>query len=276
MAITADPLMAATFSDGFKADLARLCGCSSDNVTVDMVLPGSLLVAFTVYGPKGAAGLIELERKIASGEFDKSLFSSVAAAVGINDPTSLLVDGGGLVTCPANSMFDPTGSVPCKCDSGFYNNGTNGTIKGKGFAQLKADQVSCAPINQCADGTADCEKRNANCAFVGPEEFVCSCKKGFGLTAQGIRDGDACAAIDICAMANGGCDQNADCKKTAPGTNNCTCITGYEGDGTECYPINTCAKGTAIVPEFSQCVSTGAGTNSHTCNVGYQAVGKSK
>jgi hypothetical protein len=39
-------------------------------------------------------------------------------------------------------------------------------------------------------------------------------------------------------MDNGGCDVNATCVSTGPGTSTCGCNPGYSGDGTSCTPLD--------------------------------------
>jgi len=42
--------------------------------------------------------------------------------------------------------------------------------------------------------------------------------------------------IDECAMNNGNCSEYANCTNF-PGSYNCTCMTGYNGDGLNCTGV---------------------------------------
>jgi hypothetical protein len=48
--------------------------------------------------------------------------------------------------------------------------------------------------------------------------------------------GLACADVDECATANGGCDANATCRNTV-GSRTCTCNEAFTGDGLTCAPV---------------------------------------
>jgi hypothetical protein len=55
-----------------------------------------------------------------------------------------------------------------------------------------------------------------------------------------------CTPIDNCASGNGGCDANATCTSTGPGTNNCACGNGYVGTG------DTCVLATGVLDGIGQ------------------------
>jgi hypothetical protein len=76
-----------------------------------------------------------------------------------------------------------------------------------------------------------------------------------------------------CATNNGGCDINATCTSTGPGTNSCACKTGFTGNGRTCTQINSCATNNGGCDINATCTSTGPGTNSCTCNSGFTGNG---
>ena len=63
--------------------------------------------------------------------------------------------------------------------------------------------------------------------------------------------GSSCAWIPD--EENNECDQNAVCVNK-PGTYDCRCNTGFEGDGFECRNVNECELGLSNCDEFAQCI----------------------
>jgi len=70
---------------------------------------------------------------------------------------------------------------------------------------------------------------------------------------------DACAALP--------CDAHAECTKTGPGSNKCTCLPGYHGDGEECEEIDGCASNPCHVS--ANCTKSGPGTYICDCFFGF-------
>ena len=54
---------------------------------------------------------------------------------------------------------------------------------------------------------------------------------------------------------NNECDENASCVNK-PGSYDCRCNTGLEGDGFECQNVNECEAGLTNCNEFAQCIDT--------------------
>uniref|UniRef100_A0A8D0G926 Stabilin 2 n=1 Tax=Sphenodon punctatus TaxID=8508 RepID=A0A8D0G926_SPHPU len=83
---------------------------------------------------------------------------------------------------------------------------------------------------------------HANCQFSNGA-MSCVCKPGY----EG--DGTTCSEVDPCAsLSPGGCNANAECIKTGPGTHECVCQPGWSGDGRDCSEINNC-----LLPNFGGC-----------------------
>ena len=86
-------------------------------------------------------------------------------------------------------------------------------------------------INECTDGTHDCDN-NAICTDTNGS-FSCDCSTGWEGT------GTSCANINECTEGTHDCDANAACTDT-DGSFSCNCSTGWEGTGTSCTNINEC------------------------------------
>merc|ERR1711968_240786 len=95
---------------------------------------------------------------------------------------------------------------------------------------------NCQDINECTDGTHDCDA-NASCSNTAGS-FTCQCNAGY----EG--SGKACQDINECNnSALNDCDPNALCTNTA-GSFTCACNAGYSGNGKSCADVNECSSGT--------------------------------
>jgi hypothetical protein len=75
-----------------------------------------------------------------------------------------------------------------------------------------------------------------------------------------------------CTKNNGGCDPNATCTGTGPGTNSCTCNAGYTGNGTTCTQVNPCTVNHGGCDPNATCVFL-EGDLACNCNTGYAGPG---
>jgi hypothetical protein len=76
-----------------------------------------------------------------------------------------------------------------------------------------------------------------------------------------------------CAKNNGGCDPNATCTSTGPGTNSCACNAGYTGNGVTCTEVNPCTVNHGGCDPNATCVFIQGGDMSCNCNTGYAGPG---
>jgi len=90
----------------------------------------------------------------------------------------------------------------------------------------------CTDINECMDGTNDCDPVSENC-FNNEGSYVCNCKTGFVMTGSNCSDINECDGVNLCSA-------DADCTNTV-GSYVCTCKSGYLGNGETCVEINECA-----------------------------------
>ncbi|CAJ0578467.1 unnamed protein product, partial [Mesorhabditis spiculigera] len=88
----------------------------------------------------------------------------------------------------------------------------------------------CVDIDECSDGTHDCDP-SAKCHnFIGG--FKCFCGVGFRQKPNG-----SCEDIDECSGSAGGCcSGNATCINL-PGSYDCKCNSGFTGDGYKCMEV---------------------------------------
>jgi hypothetical protein len=141
----------------------------------------------------------------------------------------------------------------------------------------------------CEAGSADCDgdkdngceaelmSSNEHC---GKCDSPCSVENGTAMCEAGECkiecasgwSGDECLDdIDECTDGTNNCDKLAACSNT-PGSFECTCPAGYEGDGTTCTPIDECALGTVECDENATCTDTDIGYDC-TCNPGFTGDG---
>ncbi|PKN54194.1 MAG: hypothetical protein CVU56_27825, partial [Deltaproteobacteria bacterium HGW-Deltaproteobacteria-14] len=99
---------------------------------------------------------------------------------------------------------------------------------GDGYAW---DGFSCADVDECADGLADCDPA-ATCENT-EGDYVCACTDGYA------GDGFSCVDVDECVEAIDGCDPAATCENTEGGYV-CACEDGYVGDGFSCADVDEC------------------------------------
>ncbi|XP_035688304.1 fibrillin-2-like isoform X4 [Branchiostoma floridae] len=163
------------------------------------------------------------------------------------------------------------GSYTCSCNSPYEGNGThctndpnsncvtnaNGETTCTCRAGYSGDGYTCSDVNECAgsqqpcDTNADCtntvgsytctcrapyrgdgktecvDASNSNCVVNSAGVEVCSCKAGF------VGAGFRCTDVNECAETPRRCHLQASCANT-PGSFQCTCNQGYQGDGIIC------------------------------------------
>uniref|UniRef100_A0A914E086 EGF-like domain-containing protein n=1 Tax=Acrobeloides nanus TaxID=290746 RepID=A0A914E086_9BILA len=173
------------------------------------------------------------------------------------------------VTCPENSKCENLiGSYKCTCKLGYtpkigssLTNPTcidvnecetglddcrskNGTCVNNigsyecpcapGYRVQAPDYEFCRDINECKEGTSNCDK-NAKCTNI-PGSFYCTCNKGY------MGEGESCYGIDYCnpAAPRHNCTETQLCVNL-PGIGfNCTCKPGYEPTPKGCVDIDEC------------------------------------
>jgi len=126
------------------------------------------------------------------------------------------IPNGGDWYCTSNYFG---GYCSWSCAPGYYLEGesqTNCAVdNGDGTADWDNPKPTCLDINECIDGTSNCDV-NANCTNTDGS-FTCICKDGF------TGDGITCSAANPCA--NQGYGDIADPKT-------CYCYYHCNGDGT--------------------------------------------
>jgi hypothetical protein len=111
-----------------------------------------------------------------------------------------------------------------------------------GLASCVDNSCECDIEAACAELRLECDSvdvagtcanvQRINCGTCGSgatcEQNLCACEDGYTkMNAQN------CADVDECSMGADDCDPNAECTNT-PGSFECTCPPGWEGDGTTC------------------------------------------
>lgn len=154
---------------------------------------------------------------------------------------------------------------------------------------------TCSDLNECNDGTHDCDA-NATC-INSYGSFTCACKTGYEgdgktCTAMGCepgfqRSGPSCVDANECTGGTHDCDPNALCTNTV-GSFTCACKGGYEGDGkacaatgcdpgftksgASCVDINECTGGSHGCDANATCTNS-VGSHTCTCKAGYTGDG---
>lgn len=99
---------------------------------------------------------------------------------------------------------------------------------------------------------------NARCSADGK---ACVCNAGYA------GNGQVCTAIDVCAIGNGGCAENATCTaKDFMAT--CVCKPGYAGDGKQCTDVDECTTNNGGCNVNAVCANLPGGRTC-SCNAGY-------
>ncbi|KAJ7329072.1 hypothetical protein JRQ81_015246, partial [Phrynocephalus forsythii] len=125
-------------------------------------------------------------------------------------------------------------------------------------------------LNAAKDSSAQTAARALVAFSIPVQEMVsCVCKPGY----EG--DGIVCSEVDPCAnLIPHGCNSNAECIKTGPGTHGCVCQPGWTGNGRDCSEINNC-----LLRDFGGCHSNatclyiGPGQNDCECKEGFRGNG---
>ena len=139
-------------------------------------------------------------------------------------------------TCVVASCGDGVVDSGEACDDQNQNDDDGCLATCACAAGYTGDQGTCADVDECGNGTHNCDT-NATCSNrIGG--FDCACNAGFS------GDGSTCADIDECAGVI--CENGGTCTHGVGVANDytCTCAAGYEGGGlnsTTCTDINECA-----------------------------------
>jgi serine/threonine-protein kinase len=145
---------------------------------------------------------------------------------------------------------DSSGQAVCACSDGW-----------------KGDGYSCANIDECADGTDNCDDKHGTCTdTVG--SFTCDCNNGWELGA----DNATCLDINECAKNAHNCDhRNGRCKNTSGGFS-CGCKLGWKlaANGRTCLDINECNNATHNCDRLHGKCNNTPGGFSCDCEEGWQ------
>ena len=83
----------------------------------------------------------------------------------------------------------------------------------------KDENERCQDIDECEDGSHDCNHEDGALCKNEPGSFHCECAKGFSIGPDG-----SCVDINEC-KSHSACREHAICTNT-PGDYECDCITG--------------------------------------------------
>ncbi|KAG7497480.1 stabilin-2 isoform X1 [Solea senegalensis] len=169
--------------------------------------------------------------------------------------------------CSSPNKYGPNCDKTCLCIHGQCKNHPESD------GRCKQDSCLAGFTGQfCERKTSPCSSQfchaHADCDFSQGAKR-CVCKPGY----QG--DGITCVESDPCAPPlRGGCNVNAKCIKTGPGTHTCQCLTGWQEDGDECQPINNCnGPDRGGCHPNGTCIYVGPGQSDCTCKSGYKGNG---
>ncbi|CAL8466083.1 g5619 [Coccomyxa elongata] len=106
-------------------------------------------------------------------------------------------------------------------------------------AGWRGDGLKCEDIDECAEGTAQCQQTCKN----NLGGYECSCRDGFTLLGGHSSTG-ICLPIDQCKKDAGGCEFGC---TSQDGEAICSCPAGLRlgKDGKKCVDIDECVEGTA-------------------------------
>ena len=166
-------------------------------------------------------------------------------------------------------LRDPCVDVPCTQTTTCVAQGTT-----RACVEARVDPTQCEGACTDADlldqhegtfarcgGDDDPCGEGATCVLIG-DEARCLCPSGYTLE----EDTQSCVDVDECDEDLHDCDANARCENT-PGSFECHCEDGYEGDGQQCTSL--CPSDCS---DDSTCQSVG-GELLCVCNDGYQGDG---
>lgn len=159
---------------------------------------------------------------------------------------------------------DPSLAAACDAAQGWCCENEPGTYGCSCCAGWKLDELApvCNDVDECTDGTHNCEDPNPCHNIDGG--FECGCPVGY------IKNGDACDDVNECVNEvgedSGVCAEGDVCVNTI-GSYGCKCATaGYEWNGTACADADECAAG--ICSPSSICENSD-GSYSCSCKEGY-------
>ncbi|KAJ8245363.1 hypothetical protein GJAV_G00269960 [Gymnothorax javanicus] len=172
--------------------------------------------------------------------------------------------------CSSPNKYGPNCDRTCQCIHGECDSRPDGDGSCKpGTCQPGYTGRFCERHTQTCGPMVEFCHSHATCDFNGGA-VRCVCKPGF----QG--DGITCVETDPCALPyRGGCNVNAKCMKTGPGTHICLCLVGWRPDGDSCQAVNNCLESNygGCHPNAT-CIYVGPGQNDCECKSGYRGNGK--
>ncbi|EYF00112.1 EGF domain protein [Chondromyces apiculatus DSM 436] len=108
----------------------------------------------------------------------------------------------------------------------------------------------------CGDGSITGAEACDDGNTTGGDGCSSTCAVETGYTCAGTPS--VCADINECQNGTDNCDTNAACTNL-PGSFNCACNSGYQGDGTTCTDIDECMLGVDDCAAGETCVNTPGG-----------------
>ncbi|GFO27680.1 stabilin-2 [Plakobranchus ocellatus] len=157
----------------------------------------------------------------------------------------------------------------CTCLHGTCNNGPEGDglcLPGScrdDFLSVNCDKT----YKKCGDfGVMLCHAHSTCYNIEGVSR--CECNSGF------VGNGNECVERDPCLEEpNGGCHQQATCKKISPFERRCLCNRGWTGDGEFCHPRSPCSPETTACHQNASCYLTSNFEYHCLCDLGFSGNG---
>ncbi|XP_043926713.1 adhesion G protein-coupled receptor E2-like [Protopterus annectens] len=169
--------------------------------------------------------------------------------------------------------LDPTLRFKAEIDRFLEVSVTQGVITEKVAKELQVEEpihqylYLLPKIHKDPKNPPDIDECSANVS-VCPSHASCVNKPGsFECNCNSGYEGDNCTDIDECGYTNK-CNVNALCRNT-DGSYECTCRTGYTGNGTYCTDIDECAAGNHLCPLSYQDCANSIGSFTCYCKSGY-------
>ncbi len=116
--------------------------------------------------------------------------------------------------CGPGTCVDNAGSYACFCPSGYRAAAT--------------PTITCADVDECVEGMADCDDAPAAVCVNAPGDYACTCPPGYEGTGRGAA---GCADVDECATNTDDCDDMPEACVNGVGDFACACPPGFAGDG---------------------------------------------